>query len=77
MYIVTVPFSRVYFFVLLCFGLVWFYTCYRVTSRAGVIDSRPRSIDSDYQGMLGVISDLLRGLDREARPHHLAAHLMR
>jgi hypothetical protein len=66
-----------FFCFVFCFGLVWFYTCYRVTSRAGVIDSRQRSIDSDYQGMLGVISNLLRGLDREARSHHLAAHLMR
>jgi hypothetical protein len=36
---------------------------YRVAPR-GVIDSRPRSIDYDYQGRVGVIRDLLSGSDR-------------
>jgi hypothetical protein len=43
-----------------CFLVFLFY---RVAPR-GVIDSRPRSIDYDYQGRVGVIRDLLSGSDR-------------
>lgn len=47
------------FFIL--FILFLFY--YRVAP-CGVIDSRPRSIDCDYQGRVGVMRDLLSGSDR-------------
>ena len=51
------PFSWLFFVLFL------FYSFYRVAPR-GVIDSRPRSIDYDYQGRVGVIRDLLGGSDR-------------
>ena len=57
------------FFLWLLLLLLWlflsrcFFLFYRVAPR-GVIDSRPRSIDYDYQGRVGVIRDLLSGSDR-------------
>ena len=57
-------FSLTFVVVVVVVSLSWFFFLfYRVAPR-GVIDSRPRSIDYDYQGRVGVICDLLSGSDR-------------
>jgi hypothetical protein len=53
-----------------------FYTFYRVAPR-GVIDSRPRSIDYDYQGRVGVIRDLLGGSKRGPATYSGSPHAIK
>jgi hypothetical protein len=56
-------FSLTFVVVVVVVSLSLVFLFYRVAPR-GVIDSRPRSIDYDYQGRVGVIRDLLSGSDR-------------